>query len=76
MKDFSSQVLFEGLKTPNPRREVKSVVIHIYSSAFHELFLLKHIHFSAFALHLEKKIKISSLHYKNLKPHVNTFYGV
>jgi hypothetical protein len=27
-------------------------------------------------MHLEKKIKIASLHYKILKPHVNSFYGV
>jgi hypothetical protein len=32
------EVLFGGLKTPNPRREVKSVVIHIYSLALHELY--------------------------------------
>jgi hypothetical protein len=27
-----------GLKNPNPRREVTSVVIHIYFLALHELF--------------------------------------
>jgi hypothetical protein len=32
------EVPFEGLKTPNPRQEVKSVIIHIYSLALHELF--------------------------------------
>jgi hypothetical protein len=33
-------VLFEGLKSPNPRREVKLVVIHIYSFALHGLIFL------------------------------------
>ena len=46
-------VLFRGLKTPNPRQEVKSVVIHIYSFIIYSIFT-----FSTFALHLEKKIKI------------------
>jgi len=34
---FSSQVLSEGLKNPNPGREVISVVIHIYFLVLHEL---------------------------------------
>ena len=35
---LSSQVLFGGLKNPNPRQEVTSIVIHIYFLALHELF--------------------------------------
>jgi hypothetical protein len=35
---LQGEVPFGGLKTPNPRRKVKSVVIHIYSLALHELF--------------------------------------
>jgi hypothetical protein len=34
------KVLFGRLKTLNPRREVKSVVIHIYPFAMHKLFSL------------------------------------
>ena len=37
---FSSKVLSRGLKIPNPRREVTSVVIHIYFLALHDFFSL------------------------------------
>jgi hypothetical protein len=50
LANHRKEVLFGGLKTPNPRREVKLVVIHIYSLALHELFFPLHIYFSALAL--------------------------
>jgi hypothetical protein len=34
------EVLLGGLKNPNPRQEIISVVNHIYFSALHELFSL------------------------------------
>ena len=46
-------VLFRGLKTPNPHREVKSVVIHIYFSKLHDLFF-----FCMFAFCNIEKIKL------------------
>jgi hypothetical protein len=50
------EVLFKGLKTLNPHREVKSVFIHIY--LFCIIIFLWHIYFSVLALHYKKKIKI------------------
>jgi hypothetical protein len=55
-------VLSGGLKNPNPRREVKSVVIHIYFFVLHELFSAYLVFCISIAL--EKKIKILLLHHK------------
>jgi len=35
---LSSQVLSEGLKNPNPHREVTTIVIHIYFLALQKVF--------------------------------------
>ena len=62
MQDWR-RVLSRGLKNSNTRQSVKLIVIHIYSFALHKLFPFYHIYFSAFASHLEKKIKIPCMHY-------------
>jgi hypothetical protein len=50
-------VPFGGLKTPNPWREVKSVLIHIYSLTLHELFFPLAYLLFYISIALEKKTK-------------------
>jgi hypothetical protein len=67
------EVPFGGLKTPNPRQEVKSAVIHIYSLALHELFFP--LAYLLFCISIRKE-KQKFYCIMDLKPHMNDFHGV
>jgi hypothetical protein len=68
---FFGQVLSGGVQNPNPRREVTSVVIHIYSLALHKLFFtLAYLLFSI-SIAFRKENKNLLIASSNLKPHVN-----